>query len=102
VGDPNCPVAASLLENGETGIIRGASGGDLHGNLVELSYLSRHAAVRAGQLVVTSGQGGVFPPGIPVGTLVDARTVGDGIFIEARVRLAVSMGAVDHVWVKLP
>jgi rod shape-determining protein MreC len=102
VGDPNCPVAAALAETGETGIIRGASGGDVHGTLVDLSYLSRSALVRAGQRVVTSGQGGVFPAGIPVGEVIDARTIEAGIYVEARVRLSANLAALDRVWVRLP
>jgi rod shape-determining protein MreC len=102
IGDPNCPVAAALADSGETGIIRGVSGGELHGEVVDFSYLSRNALVRPGQRVVTSGQGGVFPAGVLVGEVVDARMVGEGIFLEARVRLAVNLGALSHVWVKLP
>lgn len=102
LGDPNCPVAVAVVETGEAGIVRGASGGDLEGSLVDVSYLSRNAVVRSGQRVVTSGQGGVFPRGIPVGEVVDARAVGDGIYLEARARLSVNLGTLDVVWVKLP
>lgn len=102
VGDPNCPVAAALAESGETGIIRGATGGDIEAALVDLSYLSRNAVAKPGQRVLTSGQGGVFPAGIPVGEVVDTRMVGAGVYLEARVRLAVNLGALDYVFVKLP
>ncbi len=110
VGDPNCPVAAALLhpedprKTGDVGmgIIRGASGGDIQGAMVDLSYLSRNAVVKPGQRVVTSGQGGVFPPGLPIGEVVDSRWADAEVFREARVRLAVNLGALDHVWVKLP
>lgn len=102
VGDPNCPVAAQLADSRDTGIIRGASSGDLQGTLVDLSYLPRNAVVKPGQRVVTSGQGGVFPPGILIGEVVDAQVVGAGVYIEARVRLAVNLGALEKVWVKLP
>lgn len=102
VGDPNCPVSAALAESGDTGIVKGASGGDIQGALVDLSFLPRSAAVKPGQRVVTSGQGGVFPRGIPVGDVVDARPAGVGVYVEARVRLSVNLGALDLVWVKLP
>ncbi len=102
VGDPNCPVSASLVGTGESGIIRGASGNDLHHRLVELSYLPLSTRAQPGQRVVTSGQGGVYPRGIAVGEIVDTREVGDGIFLEARVRLAVEAGSLHEVWVKLP
>ena len=32
-----------------------------------LRFLPRHAALAAGDAIVTSGRGGVFPPGLPVG-----------------------------------
>jgi rod shape-determining protein MreC len=102
VGDPNCPVAAALADSGETGIIRGASGGDIEAALVDLSYLSRNAVAKPGQRVLTSGQGGVFPAGITVGEVVDARMVGAGVYLEARVRLSANLGSLDYVWVKLP
>src|SRR4029453_6769692 len=87
VGDPNCPVAAALADTGETGIIRGASGGDIQAALVDLSYLSRNAVVRPGQRVVTSGQGGVFPAGIIVGDSWDGgarRSEGGGWRFSSR------------------
>lgn len=43
-----------------TGIIRGASGGDIEAALVDLSYLSRNAVAKPGQRVLTSGAGGRF------------------------------------------
>jgi rod shape-determining protein MreC len=41
-----------------------------------LAYLSPDARIAAGQRVVTSGSGGVLPPGLPVGTVVIGR---DGV-----------------------
>ncbi|MFZ8984295.1 MAG: rod shape-determining protein MreC, partial [Steroidobacteraceae bacterium] len=35
--------------------------------LIELPFLPRNADIKPGDLVVTSGLGGVFPPGYPVG-----------------------------------
>ena len=55
----------------------------------------------AGQNVVTSGLGTVFPQGIPVGTILDTK-VQDGLFTQARVRLAADLGRLQEVWVMLP
>ena len=52
--------------------------------------------------VVTSGVGGIFPPGILVGQIADFRTVGYGLYREARVSLAVKMNSLEEVWVKAP
>lgn len=102
VGDPNCPVSASPVDSATVGIIRGSSSSEMGESLVELSFLSRYSRVKPGQRVLTSGQGGVYPPGILVGEIVDARAVGDGIYLEARVRLAANLAGLDRVWVKLP
>lgn len=102
VGDPNCPVAALLADTRDTGIIRGASAGDIQGTLVDLAFLPRNAVVKAGQRVETSGQGGVFPAGIRIGEIVDAQAVGAGVYLEARARLSVDLAALELVWVKLP
>ncbi|MGE3312165.1 MAG: rod shape-determining protein MreC [Limisphaerales bacterium] len=102
VGDPNCPVSAALADTRDTGVVRGASAGDYRGAVVDFSYLSRDAVVRPGQRVITSGQGGIFPAGITVGDVIDSRMVEAGIYVEARVRLAVNLAGIDHLWVKLP
>lgn len=102
LGDPNCPVAAAVRETGDQGIIRPLPGSDVENDLVGLTFLPRNAALQPGQKVFTSGAGGVFPPGILVGEIVDFRSVGHGLYLEARVRLAARPGAADFVWVKLP
>jgi rod shape-determining protein MreC len=98
LGDPNCRVSA-VVENDtrDMGVI-GASG-PLDGSLVDMGYLSRSANLKPGQNVVTSGLGGVFPKGIPIGKLVDAQPVEYGLRIEARVKLAANLSALEEVWV---
>lgn len=102
VGDPDCRVSVMVEETRDQGVVAPASSSPLDPMLVELSYLPRQTQLRAGQRVVTSGQGGVFPPGLVVGQLVDFRTVGYGLYHEGRVRLQVRMNALEEVWVKLP
>lgn len=101
VGDPNCRVSALVQNEGrDTGVI-GASG-PLDGKLVEMSYLSRHADLKPGQRVLTSGLGGIFPRGIPIGTIVDSQLVEYGLYVMARVRLSANLSALEEVWVLLP
>jgi rod shape-determining protein MreC len=101
IGDPNCRVSA-LVENParDTGVI--SAGGVLDTALVELTYLSGNANLKPGQNVITSGLGGVFPKGIPVGQVVDSRPVEFGLYTEARVKLAADLGALEQVWVLFP
>lgn len=101
VGDPNCRVSARVLnETQEVGLVLPAE--PLPRELVLLSYLPRGARVQPGQAVVTSGLGGVFPRGIPIGTVVDVRAVENGLYLEARVRLAAPLHALEEVWVLWP
>ena len=101
LGDPYCRVSA-LVENPahDVGII--GAGRPIDTSLVELTYLSGNAVLKPGQNVVTSGEGGIYPRGIPIGQIVDSRTVEFGLYTEARVKLSVDLGALDQVWVLFP
>ncbi len=101
LGDPNCRVAARVLnEAGDTGII--SAGGLFDGSMVVMNHLSRNANVKPGQRVVTSGLGGTFPKDILVGQIADARPVEYGLYTEALVKLAANPGALEEVWVLFP
>jgi rod shape-determining protein MreC len=56
-----------------------------------LRYLEAGVAIRIGDRIVTSGQGGVFPPGLPVGVVAAF----DGEL--ARVELFVELSRVDYL-----
>ena len=99
LGDPNCKVAARV-DNGETGII-GASG-PLDSGFVEMGFLSKNANLKPGQSVRTSGKGGIFPENIPIGNIVDTRSVEYGLASVARVKLSANLSALEEVWVRLP
>jgi rod shape-determining protein MreC len=101
LGDPNCRVSA-LVENPahDIGILSASS--PLDNSLAELTYLSGSANLKSGQSVVTSGLGGIFPKGIPIGQIVDARPVEFGLYSEARVKLNANLGALEQAWVLFP
>ena len=101
LGDPNCKVSARVEnETRDTGII--GTSGPLETDFVALGYLSRNASLKPGQSVVTSGEGGIFPKGIPIGKIVDVQPVDYGSRTEARVRLAANLNALEEVWVMFP
>jgi len=64
--------------------------------------LQNSPAIMTGQQVLTSGLGGVFPKGIPIGTIADSRTVEGGLYTEARLRLAANLNRLEEVWVLTP
>jgi rod shape-determining protein MreC len=101
LGDPNCKVSARVEnETRDAGVI--GTSGPLDTEFVELGYISRNANLKPAQSVVTSGDGGIFPPGIPIGKVVDVQSVDFGLRTQARVRLAANLNALEEVWVMFP
>jgi rod shape-determining protein MreC len=98
LSDPNCK-ASAIVENQahDTGVV--SAGGPLDNSLVQLAYLSGSANLKPGQKVITSGLGGFFPKGIPIGLVVDSRPAEFGLYTEARVKLSADLGALEQVWV---
>ena len=75
------------------GVVKGAGRGSL-----ELDYISLQADVRVGDEVTTAGIDGIYPRGIPVGTIA-AVIPGDELFHEIRVIPKVDFGKLDQVYV---
>jgi len=102
IGDPKCRVAVVVRETGEHGVVSAASRGVLDHRLMDLTHLPRNSALKPGQTVYTSGLGGVFPAGLPVGAIVDSQSVAYGLYREARVKMAVDSSRLEEVMVLLP
>ena len=102
VGDPKCRVSVAVRETGEIGVLTTPSAGVLDHRLVDLTHLPRNTTLQPGQTVYTSGLGGYFPPGLPVGTVVDTRSVGFGLYSEARVKLFADSSRMREVMVLTP
>ena len=68
VSDENCRVAANVEGTREQGIVTGERVSGTVTPLLELNFLSKQANLQPGQKVYTSGVGGVFPPGLLLGT----------------------------------
>lgn len=101
LGDPNCHVSA-LVENAarDMGVL--IAGGTLDTSLVELTYLASSANLKSGQSVITSGLGGIFPKGIPIGQIVYSSSVEYGLYTDAQVKLNANLGSLEQVWVLFP
>lgn len=102
-GDPNCRFSAQVQQvNDKSVVSKGVispSASSLDRLLVDLLFVPGSSALKPGQTVVTSGDGGVFPQGITVGQIVDVRTNDFGLNLEARVKLAVNLNHLEQVWV---
>ena len=56
-----------------------------NGTRPHLRFLPRNAALASGDAIVTSGRGGVFPPGLPVGDVGTAILSGSGVEVVPHV-----------------
>ncbi|HEY8394836.1 MAG TPA: rod shape-determining protein MreC [Thermaerobacter sp.] len=81
--DPESGVGAVIGRTGEAGVVYGRGG-----NAPELimTLFSPEADVREGDDVVTSGLGPVYPPGLPIGTVVSVRRDPSGLGLQAIVK----------------
>jgi rod shape-determining protein MreC len=91
--DPSSAVAARLASNGETGVAEGTGGDALRFDLFDAE-----AVVTVGDEVVTSGyEGGVYPPGIPIGTVARIQPRGNALARRAFVNTFVDFSSLDFL-----
>lgn len=89
ITDPDHALPVQILPNGERTIAYGSGSLDL----LRLSDLPMNSPVRPGDLVVTSGIGGRFPAGLPVGQVESVQRPPGEPFASARV---VPLAAMDR------
>lgn len=108
ITDPNCKVACKTARSGAFGIMRGA-GIRLSGqstvemltsaNPVELNYISTEHELLEGDVVLTSGLGGVFPDGLPVGRIGRVRMHASGLYRQADVIPSARMDSFRYAFI---
>ncbi len=64
-----------------------------------LKYISKKADVVLGDLVITSGLGGVFPKGLPIGRIVEIKIDEGGFFKTVRLEPVVDIDRVEEIFV---
>lgn len=93
ITDRSSAVAGRLAGTGETGLLQGTGGSNLRFEL-----LNPEAAVASGDLVVTSGyDGGVYPPGVPVGAVTAIREQQGALSRVVTVRPFVDFTTLDYL-----
>lgn len=64
-----------------------------------VDYISRSAQIKEGDVVVTSGQGGIFPPGLLVGNVQKLLTSKTSSFQQILVRPVINYDLVEQVYI---
>ena len=98
VFDPNCRLGGRIQRTRARVGIAGA--GDEQA--LKLEYLLRTEDLEEGDLVVTSGTDGVYPPGLVVGRVTGVQRQTSGMFLNAGILPAVNFGKVEEVVVLAP
>jgi rod shape-determining protein MreC len=88
ITDPEAAVPVEVVRSG----VRSVAVGTGNESELELPLLPATADVKAGDLLVTSGLGGIFPAGIPVGTITESRRDPDELLAFVRARPAARPG----------
>ncbi len=92
VTDPASTVGAHVLRTRTPGVVEGEPRGT-----VRFKYMARDGVIAVGDIVVSSGQGGLFPRGVPIGRVrnLDQRTA--GLFHHAILEPVVDLVRLDEV-----
>ena len=92
-------VGAMLFALRNTGLIRGLGPSE---DFLQLDYIDKSAILNFGDLIVTSGQGGIYPKGLKIGKIVGFRKVKYGIFYKnITVKPIINLSMLEDVYVIL-
>jgi rod shape-determining protein MreC len=94
ITDSSSNVNTMLQNTRLRGILRGRAG-----QLPIMDYLPQDQQILVGDIVVTSGEGGSFPVGIPVGQVVEVEQNDVEMFQRAAVRTTVDFDTLETVLV---
>lgn len=81
INDETSGVSAMVQSSRAQGMLRGQPDGSLR-----LEYVSADAEVKVGDIVITSGIGGVFPKGLPLGTVSSVEKNDNDVYYTISVR----------------
>jgi len=93
---PLVRIGVKLQESRFPGLLCGYSG---NSNLCKMDYISRAAYIKFNDMVITSGQGGVFPPGLLIGSVIKSYSLESSAYQRAIVKPVIDYNLVENVFV---
>jgi len=94
--DQNSAVDCLVQRSRDRGMLKG-----LMSEICKLDYVAKSNDITMGDIVVTSGLGGVFPKGLPVGRILDVKEIAGELFKDIKIRTAVDFSKLEEVLVIL-
>jgi rod shape-determining protein MreC len=98
ITDPDHAVPAEIVRNG----LRTIAVGTGDPERLSLPFLARNSDVKTGDQLVSSGLGGTFPPGYPLGTVTEVRGDSGEPFLTVAARPAAALDRVREVLLVRP
>jgi rod shape-determining protein MreC len=99
ITDPGCKVSARISRTGSFGVLSGRGIRPSGAGGCELDFINKNVAVQAGDEVVTSGLGGVFPKGLLIGYADKVVADESGLFQRTEVVPSADIGRLQYVFV---
>ncbi len=96
--DPSTKVSATISRVGDTGSTGGSVSLAQEG-LLSLNMLDRDSGAAVGDIVATSGLGGVYPEGLLIGKITKIAPESDGLTLSATIEPFVDVHAIKQVMV---
>lgn len=93
---PDLNVGVKLQESRYPGLLYGYSSNTA---LCKVDYISRGAVIKKNDIVITSGQGGIFPPGLLVGRVIKSDILESSAYQRAVVVPFIDYHLVEEVFV---
>jgi len=95
----DCSVAVRVGRSRVDGVVQWEFGDR---PMLSLLYVSAREDVQAGDDVLTSGLGGIFPEGVRVGSVTKVNVAENGLMKEVQVRPAVNFRSLEDVLIYMP
>jgi len=92
--DQNSAVDCLMEQSRDRGMVKGLST-----DVCKMDYMAKSCDVAVGDMVITSGLGGIFPKGLPVGRISRVKDVSGELFKEIEVTPSVDFSKLEEVLV---
>ncbi|KNZ69566.1 rod shape-determining protein MreC [Thermincola ferriacetica] len=94
--DNNSAVGGIVQVTRTPGVVEGLSD---NSGYVRMIHIPKDAPIRENQVVVSSGLGGIFPKGLPIGRVVRIQTQSNGLVKVALIRPFVDFNRLEEVFI---
>jgi rod shape-determining protein MreC len=93
---PEIKIGVKIGETRFPGLL---SGYTYNSNLCVVNYITRAAPIKFGDLIITSGQAGVFPPGLIVGSVVKSEILESSPYQRAIIKPYIDYNLLEEVFI---